>query len=139
MKILPFFLQERHSHLKQTRLCVFLAHAGKALWSIEETLTESQLMEEYLKPNGIPSKRIVLIGSLALVEIDLEKINLPEFYTWEEALSHPQKPECWRSYYFFKDSSDADWFSPKLLQGSNEIEGKNIQDYYESILRHIVK
>lgn len=136
MKILPFFLQKRQTHLKQTRLCVFLAHAGKALWSAEEPLTESQLVNDYLEPNGIPHKRIVITGSLALVEIDFEKTKLSDFYTWEEALTHPQRPECWKSYYFFKDSSNADWFSPKLLQGSNEIEGKNIQEYYEDILRH---
>lgn len=139
MKILPFFLQKQESQLKQTRLCLFLSHAGKALWTIDETLQAAELEDEYLKPNGIPSSKIIMDGSLALVEVDLKQIQLQDFYSWEEALQHPQKPECWRSYYFFQDTSGSDWFSPKLLQGPSEIEGKNIQEYYESILRHFTK
>ncbi len=127
---------QKQTQLEMTCLCLFLSHKGKSLWTTEEpSLTESQLRQEYLDSNGLIAKRICIESQVAYVEIDTEKTNRKDFYEWEEALQSSQSLECWRSFYFFKDSSGADWFSPKLLQGPNELEGRNVQSYYEDILR----
>lgn len=120
-----------------TNFTVFLSNSGKTVWQIEETtVTEQQLQEEYLQPNGFVWKQIVFTPSIVYVEIDPDKTSLQDFYTWEEAQN--QRVECWRSFYFFKDATGSDWFSGKQLSES-EVEGKSMQEYYEDILRHFTK
>ena len=134
MKIIPFILKNHPGSLEMSALKLFVAHAGKAIWTTDETLTVSQLEQEYLVPNGLISKRVHLVGTTFFVEIDPEKTKCSDFYTWDEALQLPNRPECWRSYYFFKDTTGAEWFSSRFLQGDNELEGRPIHDYYEEIL-----
>lgn len=137
MKVLPFYLKQKTGQLQMTNLTVFLSSAGKNLWQTEEqTLSEKQLREDYLEPNGFVVKKIKLIQQMYFVEIDPEKTKLEDFYKWDETFKLQQRVECWRSFYFFKDATNADWFTGKQQQES-EIEGKPIQDYYEDILRHI--
>jgi hypothetical protein len=137
MKVLPFFLKTKHHHLHMVALHLFLSHAGKTLWDIDENqCTEETLRKEYLLPNGLLPKRILQVKEVFFVEIDEEATKLSDFYSWEEAVQHPMRPECWRTYYFFKDNVGADWFTPKHLQGEGELEGISIQTYYEDILRH---
>lgn len=135
MKIVPFVLKQRKEVLTMVSLKLFLAHSGKGLWKTEEpSLSPKQVEEEYLLPNGLIPKRIFQVSSILYVEIDSEKTRFEDFYTWEEALSNPEKPECWRNFWFFTDSQEAEWFSSRFLQGENELEGRPIHDYYEEIL-----
>lgn len=136
MKLVPFYLTVKNGSLHITKLSLFLSQAGKKLWeSEEETLTKEELLENYLYPNDLHPLRIHFAGKIVYIEIDSSKTKLNDFYTWEEAMKHPQKPECWRNYYFCKDSVGAEWFSGKLLQTEAEIENKSIHIYYEDILR----
>jgi hypothetical protein len=136
MKVLPFFLKHKTKSLAITNFTVFLSHSGKSVWQTDESsVTEKQLQEEYLQPNGFVDTNIHFTPQIVYVEIDPFKTPLHDFYTWEEANQLQKKVECWRSYYFFKDATGADWFSGKQLQES-ELEGKPIHEYYEDILRH---
>ncbi len=135
MKVLPFILKQKQGALDMTNLCFFLANGGRSFWQTEElTVSNKALEEEYLLPNGLIPKRIFSTKDLVYVWIDEEKIKINDFYMWEEAYKHPQKPECWRSFYFFKDSTGTPWFSP-ASQPEGELEGKSVQIYYEDILR----
>lgn len=134
MKVVPFYLRQTQTHLSITKLTVFLSNGGKTLWQPEDQiLTEKQLQEEYLEPNGFVWTRIVQTPTIWYVEIDPEKTPLHEFYTWEECQT--QRAECWRSFYLFQDPTGSDWFSGKQLSES-EIEGKSIHTYYEEILTY---
>lgn len=125
-------------NLDTTMLKLFLAHGGKALWRTDEqSLTEKQIQEDYLLPNGIIAEKILLQKDIAFVEVNPEKTHLEDFYTWEEALTNPARPECWRTYWFFTDTQGAEWFSSRFLQGENEVEGRPIHEYYEEILTFI--
>lgn len=141
MKILPFVLKHSHSSsLTITGLSLFLSQAGKALWQTEEpTLSIKQLEQEYLLPNGLIPKQIVVNGSVAYVEVDPEKTRLQDFYTWEEALSSGTKPECWRTFWFFTDETNAEWFTCRYSQGDNELDGKPIYDFYEEAMKLATK
>jgi hypothetical protein len=134
MKVLPFILNQKQSSLRMTNLSLFLAHGGRSFWQTEEPVTKKTLEDEYLLPNGLIPKRIVETKELIYVWIDAEKTKVNDFYGWDEAYKHPQKPECWRSFYFFEDASGSPWFSPGS-QPEAELEGKLIQVYYEDILR----
>jgi hypothetical protein len=136
MKVLPFILKQKQASLSMTNLCLFLSHGGRSFWQTEEsTLSQQELEHEYLLPNGLIPKKIFSANNLFYVWIDAEKTKLDDFYTWEEAYKHPEKPECWRSFYFFEDASGSPWFSPNASQVEAEIEGKCVQIYYEDILR----
>jgi len=128
MKLVPFFLSKKErNHFTITNLHLFLSHAGKSIWKTDEpgSLPLQSVLEDYCEPNGFVIKRTYVDTSKHIVylEIDSEKTNLTDFYTWEEALSKPTKPECWRRFIFVKDAEQADWWSPKDL-----IEAE-IQDY----------
>lgn len=135
MKVLPFILKEKQGSLAITNLSLFLAHGGRSFWQTEElTISNKALEEEYLLPNGLFPKSVHASKEIVYVWIDENKTNVNDFYMWEEAYKHPQKPECWRSFYFFKDSTGTPWFGPGS-QPEAEIEGKSVQIYYEDILR----
>lgn len=120
-----------------TKVSVFLANGGRVCWQTDEkTVTKEQLVEEYLEPNGLVPLNIYMEDSIILVQIDPEKTILDNFYTWEEVYQKKQRYECWRHFYFFKDSMNADWFTPK---DTNDLDDGSIQEYYEDILRHITK
>jgi hypothetical protein len=136
MKVLPFILKTNQGTLARTNLSLFLAHGGKGFWQTEQpSVARDELEKEYLVLNGLIPKQIWMEQEIAYVQIDAEKTNLNDFYTWEEAYKHPQKPECWRSFYFFKDATGAPWFTPSATMVEAEIEGKSIEAYYEVILR----
>lgn len=140
MKLFPYFLTKQQGALQKTRLTVFLANGGRRLWETEEpTVTKKELLDNYLELNGIYANHIHFSKGIIYIEIDPEKTSLSDFYTWEEAHKHPQKPECWRHFYFFQDSLNAAWFSPKASQLDVEFNDGNIQEYYEDILRLIPK
>lgn len=114
MKLVPFVFTQQHSEsLTKMKLLLFLSHAGKAVWQTDEAhLTTEQIQKEYLEPNGFHSKRMWISYDVVYIEVDKDKTNLSCFYTWEEALARPEKPECWRAFYFFQDSIQAHLWMP---------------------------
>lgn len=149
MKLVPFFLTKRiqknlgPSDLTIYKLMVFLDKAGKQSWGTEtEALyTEKELVQEYLEPNGLVPRHIVINKKtkVALIEVNEEKLLLNEFYNWDEALAMPSKPECWRSFYFFKDAHGDDWWSPKYILDA-EIQGLgSVHSLFLDILREFTK
>lgn len=131
MKLLPFLLtQKRTSEFTIHKLSLFLSHAGKSLWHTDESgmLSPEVLQEEYLVPNGMQAKSIRMDPKLQIAYIEVEKdtLQLNDFYTWEEAMAKPSKPECWRNFYFVTDKQGADWWSPKGLLEAELPEVGNI-------------
>jgi hypothetical protein len=125
MKLIPYFWKQKNqSKFRFTSLSVFMSHAGKSIWCSDEsgTLSKQTILEDYCEPNGFVVKSIHLDKDTAYIEVDAEKMNLSDFYTWEEALQKPGKPECWRSFYFVQDKEGCDWWSPKGLIEA-EIQG----------------
>jgi hypothetical protein len=128
MKVLPFILAKKKVNtFTITSVNVFLAHGGKSVWKTEESglLPLQTVLGDYCEPNDIYGLKsyVDTENQTAYIQVDPEKTNLSEFYTWEEALHHSTKPECWRRFYFIQDTDGADWWSP---DGLTETE---IQDY----------
>jgi hypothetical protein len=119
MKLVPFFLTKHvQNSFTIVSLSLFLSHAGKSLWTTDESgaLSASKILEDYCEPNGFVVESIRMEDtSLAFVQVQPEKMNLADFYSWEEALQTPSKPECWRKFYFIQDKDGAEWWSPKGL------------------------
>jgi hypothetical protein len=122
---------------------IFLDKAGKQSWGTDnDTLySEKELLQEYLEPNGLVARSIVIDkkNKVALIEVNQEKLLLNEFYNWDEALAMPSKPECWRSFYFFKDTHGDEWWTPKNILDA-EIQGLgSIHSLFLEILREFTK
>ncbi len=138
MKLVPFILtQKKNGLFTISKLSLFLSHAGKSLWQTEESglLSQDTLQEEYLLPNGFPVDHMEIDKAkrIAYVQVDKGKMNLSDFYTWEEALTKPDKPECWRHFYFIQDKEGADWWSPKGLLEAELPEVGNLGDLFVSL------
>lgn len=136
MKLIPFYLRESFKNsFKIQTLTLFLGYAGKSVWTTEESgfLNSEQILKNYCEPNGIFVKSIHIEKDRAYIEVDEQKTNLSEFYTWEEALRKPGKPECWRRFYFLHDKEGGEWWSPKGLIEA-EIQGLgNVEEIYRHL------
>lgn len=125
MKLIPFFYRQKNQNKFSIQiLSIFLAHAGKAVWMTEEPgiISKETILQDYCQPNGLFVKHIFVEKDVAFLEVNPDKTNLSEFYTWDEACSNPGKPECWRKFYFFEDGEGSPWWSPKGLVEA-EIQG----------------
>lgn len=115
MKLIPFWIQRTHrGSLSVLKINVFLSLAGKRVWKTEETgpISEEQIRKDYCEPNGLGVERLWIDSHTAYIQIDPSKTSLSEFYSWEEALAHPSKPECWRPFYWIVDSEGKEWWTP---------------------------
>lgn len=138
MKVLPFFLtQKKQENFRIQCLNVFLSHAGKSVWKTEESgvLSEKQIREDYLDPNGFAVKSLWIDANakIAYVEIDPSRTNLCDFYTWDEALQHPGKPECWRPFYFIQDKEGVSWWNCKGLFEADIQDLGNMETIFQTL------
>jgi hypothetical protein len=140
MKLIPYYYTEKvQNSFTIGCLCVFLAHAGKSVWCSEDSdiLSKKTILEDYCEPNGFFVKTLTIVKDTAYIEVVKEKMNLSEFYTWEEAVAKPGRPECWRPFFFIKDKEGSDWWSPKGLIEA-EIQGYgNVMDLFQMIRKKI--
>ncbi len=116
MKLVPFYIRKvNRGHLSVSQLCVFLSQAGRRIWQTDEPgdLSEKQILDDYCLPNGFVVRNILRETAVAYIEIDPTQTRLSDFYTWEEALAHAEKPECWRPFYSIVDVDGKEWWSPK--------------------------
>ncbi len=122
-----------------TSLQVFLSHAGKSVWKTDEpgVVHFKTILEEYCEPNGFTVLRSFLDKETNTVylEIDAEKTNLQDFYSWEEAIVNPAKPECWRRFFFVKDKEQTYWWWAKEIVEAEIQDLGNIATVYETILQ----
>lgn len=132
MKLVPFILKESSvPKLKVYKMSVFLAYGGQSILEIDNDCS----VEEYLESNGLFVEKTLQKGDIIYCKIDTKKTNLSDFYTWQEIQEDPSKKlfECWRSYYYFFDSSNAEWWSAKDLHLA-EINGYgNVSKLFEEI------
>ena len=144
MKLVPFVLTQKEPtsnyDLRKYKWLVFMSHAGRGIWNTDEPglISEQTIQQDYLIPNGIVSSRIYIdkVAQIAWIQVNPQKTNLADFYSWEEALANTNKPECWRPFYFFKDAHNADWWSGKGIEGDAEIQGLgNVAEHFADILR----
>lgn len=138
MKLVPFFItRNNRKNLEVHCLYVFLAHGGKAAWKTEENRlhTKKEILEEYCKPNGFSVEEIWIQEKEQIAYIKISSLaNLSDFYTWEESSKHPQKPECWRKFYFFKDNLQSAWFYPQDIHEAEVQDLGNIGKIFDHLI-----
>jgi hypothetical protein len=138
MKLVPFIHRQKQvNSFWVSELLLFLSHAGRGVWKTEEpgVLSSKTILEEYCEPNGFVVKNLHLDpqNNIAYIEIDSTKTKLSDFYTWEEALQQPTKPECWRPFFFMRDKNNEHWYWAKGIVEAEIQDVGNIADVYERI------
>ncbi len=80
---------------------IFLDNKGRQLWLCEES--EKEILQVVLPENGFYVKSHWKEGDRLFVEIDTEKTNIQNFYSFEEVTRKKEKgtEECWRRFFVF--------------------------------------
>lgn len=102
MFIIPFI----HKKIQQQQMPIhqyqFLTVGGTALWMEENTTMNTTTIEtEYLLPSGIHAKTCIVKDEMVFCEVDTEKTNMADFYTWKEISIDDRETFCWRTFYTF--------------------------------------
>lgn len=140
MKLVPYFFTHPKGLVSEghlTCLWIFLASAGKRLWQTEEQgfVCEEEILSSYCEPNGLSPKQIWSDKDIAFIEINPQKTSLKEFYTWEEALQLPSKPECWKRIVLVYDVDKNLWWSGKGLGEAEIPEFGSVDDFLARLPR----
>ena len=87
--------------------------------------------DEWLEANGFVVKQTWIDGSLVFAEIDAEKTNLADFYSFEQLTKTQQKgtQECWRTFYLMKAQPDE--------VTSEKAWNENIEDSFSNAIEKI--
>lgn len=85
-----------------------LTIGGSMAWE-EDTI--SLIEESVLHPNGIYlTSEPTQIHHLLFCEVDPQKTDLHDFYTWDEINQLDQETFCWRTFYMM-ESNQKRWLS----------------------------
>lgn len=130
MFIVPFFLRAPIQSIIQWNLVpitLFLENHGKGLCSAENA-------EEWLNENGFIKKQSWQGKDILFVEVDVEKTNLREFYSFEQLTLEQKKgtEECWRTFFVMKSTENDEKSSEKAWN-------ENLENPFSKILEEIQK
>lgn len=82
---------------------IFLIEGGSKLWKTdEERLSNKEILEQYLAPNGFHGRVTDVKGGVLYYEVDPQVMNMKDFYTWTDFLSVGKVPstdmDIWRPF-----------------------------------------
>jgi len=109
MFIVPYYIVKHDSEdFRLWTAWVFMAKGGTKLWETDEpTLTQAQISESYLEPNGIYGKPICIKENTLFFNVDTTKTQIQDFYIWTEFLEKseeiPQTVDVWRPILWLSD------------------------------------
>jgi hypothetical protein len=97
---------------------IFTVDGGTAMWETEEkTLSEEQLWESYLHPNGFEGS-LYKVENVYFLEVAKESMRFSDFYEWNESLkdrtSVPNTLQLWRPFF---------WVEEKQKESSSDLWG----------------
>jgi hypothetical protein len=107
MIVLPYFIDRSNDNW--IKLNVFMIEGGRSLWYTEDT--EKQV-KKMLKANGFPLLSYKVDNSVIYANVDNTKLNLSEFYIWDEVDPKTSDKDLWRTYYI----PNALWSCPIFKQ-----------------------
>lgn len=93
MILLPYFIDT--SNQSWTKLNLFLTEGGRGFWQTDET--EKQV-KKTLKDNGFAVINTFTENGVMYAEVDQNKIQMNEFYTWDEVNPEISTEDVWRTY-----------------------------------------
>jgi len=118
MKLIPFVIKQKESARVNTSIVqFFLTEGGKDVWEIGTISSLKTIQEEFLEPNGFACESLQKEGDFVFAKLDPARMNLNDFYTWEELQVDKKKEDCFRTFFFCEEKlTQKDWFFSELLQ-----------------------
>ena len=125
MYILPYILKQPKASSSNFNLWtawVFMAAGGKEVWKTDEdVISTEQILADYLIPNGfVGTVKKVVPGEYLLFEVDMEKSDIGNLYTWSEFLDKQEEVPGYCNI-----------FRPFIWVGETKIGEKDDWGWYE--------
>lgn len=92
MLLIPVFWKKSDTWLE---LGIFLSNGGKSIWEIDDSSTDSDI-KTLLEGNDMPLISITRHANTAYAKIDIDRLHLNEFYTWNEIDPKTSTLDVWR-------------------------------------------
>ncbi len=134
MFIIPYTHKtEIHNNIKLNLISI-LTIGGQELW---EEYGTNNIQTEYLEPNGLYISNAPIIQfkgqDIYICEIDKNKTDLKDFYTWSEISNSDSETFCWRTFSHITDLSENIWLP---IPNSEKMSGFKILDIINTILQN---
>ena len=90
-----------------------MSEGGTKLWKTDEdSLSNKEIIEQYLAPNGFHGRVTCVKGGVLYYEVNADSMNMNDFYTWTEFLANGNAPtsgiDIWRPFLWLGDEPGAD-------------------------------
>jgi hypothetical protein len=92
MLLIPVFWKTTDTWL---RLGIFFCDGGRSIWEVDDSSTDSDI-KTLLEDNNMPLISITKHANTAYAKIDIDRLNLNEFYTWDEVNQKTSTLDVWR-------------------------------------------
>ncbi len=91
--------------MKMYTAWIFLTEGGTKLWKTDEdNLTNKEILEQYLTPNGFHGRVKCAKGDVLYYEVNPDAMNMNDFYSWTEFLASGRTPstdiDIWRPFFW---------------------------------------
>ena len=112
MFIIPYYIETKSvENFKITKAWIFMAKGGTKLWETDEAkLSQTQIVESYLKPNGFHGKVFCVKDNTVYFEVDTIATCLQDFYTWTDFLDKGEGIsdtfDVWRPYIWVGSATE---------------------------------
>jgi len=93
MILIPYFIDT--SKKDWIQLGLFLCSGGHEVWSVDES--EKQVAQ-MLSTNGFPVLTMDRQSDALYAKIDIAKLQMADFYTWDELDPKTSQEDCWRIF-----------------------------------------
>ena len=93
MLLVPFFVERDNENW--LTLGIFLSSGGREIWSVDGSDKE---ILEILRENGFPVLGVEKQSDVSYVNIDRIKLDIDEFYTWDEIDPDNSQEDIWRTF-----------------------------------------
>ena len=121
MVIIPYFFKKpaNEGSIAMRTLWVFLTAGGTAVWETDEAdakASDKFIIDNYLTPNGLfgmPGMRANRKNSAIFIELDMNKTNINNFYSWSDFLKTgtnlPENIEIFRPFILLDNNDEWGW------------------------------
>jgi hypothetical protein len=93
MILLPYFIDT--SNESWTKLNLFVTEGGRSFWQTDEKDSDVKKM---LEENGFPILKTFTENGVVYAEVDQNKIQINDFYRWDEVNPDTSMEDVWRTY-----------------------------------------
>jgi len=92
MILIPYFIDTSKDWIQ---LGLFLCSGGREVWSVDGT---DKQVAKMLATNGFPVLTMDKQSDALYAKIDLTKLQMVDFYTWDEVDPKTSEEDCWRIF-----------------------------------------